>query len=120
MAKLKINKSNTTQKNFKDSWKILIVDDEIEVHKVTKAVLSDVVIEGKNLEFISAYSKAEAYDILKEIKDIVVVFLDVVMETDDAGLQLVKDIREEMHNDLIRIVLRTGQPGCAPESRIKM
>lgn len=115
MAKLKINKSNTTQKNFKDSWKILIVDDEIEVHKVTKAVLSDVVIEGKNLEFISAYSKAEAYDILKEIKDIVVVFLDVVMETDDAGLQLVKDIREEMHNDLIRIVLRTGQPGCAPE-----
>ena len=36
------------------------------------------------------------------------------METDDAGLRLVKRIREELKNQLVRIVLRTGQPGQAP------
>lgn len=50
--------------------------------------------------------------------DIAVVLLDVVMESDNAGLELVTYIRKEAHNDLIRIILRTGQPGQAPEKYV--
>ena len=97
------------------SWKILIVDDEIEVHDVTKLALSDITFEARSLTFISAYSAAAARDIMQAQADIAIVFLDVVMETDDAGLQLVNYIREDLGNLTTRIILRTGQPGQAPE-----
>ena len=44
--------------------------------------------------------------------------LDVVMETDEAGLQLVTYVREQLHNPDLQIVLRTGQPGMAPEREV--
>ncbi|MEL6382545.1 MAG: MarR family transcriptional regulator [Cyanobacteria bacterium J06626_18] len=97
------------------SWKILIVDDEAEVHDVTKLALSDVTFEERSLTFLSAYSAAEAQAIMQAHADIAIVFLDVVMETDDAGLQLINYIREDLGNLTTRIILRTGQPGQAPE-----
>lgn len=101
-----------------ETWKILICDDEKEVHTITKAVLSDFVFKHKKLEFISAYSGEEAIEILSKKNDIAMILLDVVMETDYAGLDVVRDVREKLKNKLIRIVLRTGQPGYAPEKDV--
>ncbi|WP_452031314.1 putative bifunctional diguanylate cyclase/phosphodiesterase [Azospirillum palustre] len=52
---------------------------------------------------------------MREDSDFAVVLLDVVMETPDAGLKLVRIIREELKLTAVRIILRTGQPGYAPE-----
>lgn len=99
-------------------WLILIVDDEEEVHSVTRLVLSGVNLDGRPLAYLHAYSATEALEILSQRDDIALTLLDVVMETDDAGLRAVKAIREDLKNDEIRIVLRTGQPGHAPEEQV--
>ncbi len=99
-------------------WKILITDDEVDVHSVTRLALRTMQFHGRNLELLSAYSAAEAFETLKNNPDIAVLLLDVVMETDDAGLKLVHRIRQELGNSLVRIVLRTGQPGQAPEQEV--
>ena len=100
------------------SWKVLIVDDEPEVHAVTKLALNDFSLNGKTLEFISAYSGEEAKAIFNTHSDIAVVLLDVVMETDDAGLKVAEYVRNELDNHFTRIILRTGQPGQAPEKDV--
>ncbi|WP_337842598.1 DUF3369 domain-containing protein [Rheinheimera sp.] len=100
------------------SWKVLIVDDEPEVHAVTKLALSDFSFQGKNLEFVSAYSGREAKTLIAQHPDAAIILLDVVMESDDAGLLLARYIREELHNHYVRIILRTGQPGQAPERQV--
>lgn len=100
------------------AWKILIVDDDQEVHTVTRLILRDARHAGAPLELISAYSGSEAIEVLKEHPDVAVIFLDVVMESDDAGLKAVKRIREELANVNVRIILRTGQPGMAPERTV--
>ena len=102
----------------KNNWRILIVDDEPIVHKVTKLVLKNFVFDGREIEFTSAYSAKEAKLILKNSRNIALVLLDVVMEEKDSGLKLVRYIREELQNKLIRIVIRTGHPGEAPEDKI--
>ncbi|WP_377702903.1 DUF3369 domain-containing protein [Pseudoduganella sp. UC29_71] len=99
-------------------WRVLIVDDDVDVHAVTRLALRNVSFKGRELELFSAYSGREAYDILRDTPDIALVLLDVVMETDDAGLLLARRIREELHNAIVRVVLRTGQPGQAPEQRV--
>ncbi|MFD1626470.1 DUF3369 domain-containing protein [Azospirillum griseum] len=99
-------------------WKLLIVDDEPEVHSITKLVLSDFAYKGRPAHFISAHSAEEARTILARETDIAMILLDVVMETEDAGLQLVHHIREELKNRHVRIILRTGQPGQAPERAV--
>lgn len=99
-------------------WKILIVDDEQIVHESTKMVLSDFVYQDKKLSFLCAYNSEEAKKFLSENDDIAIVLLDVVMEKDDSGLRLVKYIRDELQNKFIRIILRTGQPGQAPEEEV--
>jgi DNA-binding MarR family transcriptional regulator/CheY-like chemotaxis protein len=100
------------------AWKILIVDDDIEVHEVTQLALNDFRFEGKPLSFISAYSMQGAKQLLQAHPDIAIIFLDVVMETEDAGLKIVQYVREELDNLTVRIILRTGQPGQAPETVI--
>lgn len=100
------------------TWKVLIVDDEPEVHAVTCLALSDFKFQNKRLEFISAYSGAEARKLIVEHPDAAIILLDVVMETDDAGLQVAQFIRETAKNNHIRIILRTGQPGQAPERQV--
>lgn len=99
-------------------WHLLIVDDDEEIHTVTKLALSDLVVLGKQLKFHHAYSGKEAIEFLARHPDVALVLLDVVMESDDAGLKVVKQIRDELGMDEIRIVLRTGQPGYAPEENV--
>ncbi len=89
-------------------WKILIVDDEVDVHRLTRLVLEDVTFDGRHLDFISAYSAREAMDTMRRTSDIAMVFLDVVMETDAAGFELVNYIRNDLDNESTQIVLRTG------------
>lgn len=98
-----------------EPWKILLVDDEPDVHKVTEIVLRNFKFEGRPLEILNAYSGSEARTILQNHQDIAVALVDVVMESDDAGLNLVDHIRNETDNHRVRLVLRTGQPGQAPE-----
>lgn len=101
-----------------EPWKILLVDDEPDVHKVTEIVLRNFSFESRPLEILNAYSGEEAKQILLANPDIAVSLVDVVMESDDAGLHLVEHIREDMNNSRIRLVLRTGQPGQAPEEEV--
>ncbi|NEW06596.1 DUF3369 domain-containing protein [Paenibacillus sp. SYP-B3998] len=103
-----------------EPWVVLIVDDEKQIHQVTKMVLQDFEFDGKKLEFHSAFSAHEAKQLLTNQPKAALVLLDVVMEQDDAGLQVVKYIREELRNRAIRIILRTGQPGQAPEKTVIM
>ncbi len=106
-----------TSKNT-EPWKLLIVDDEKDIHTITTLALNNFQFEDRPLEFLHAHSAKDARAILQETNDIGVILLDVVMETDHAGLDLVKVIREDIHNSAVRIVLRTGQPGQAPEKKI--
>ena len=101
-----------------EAWKVLIVDDDPEIHSVTKLALSDLIVLGRPLEYLHAHSGKEACKLIEENTDIVLVLLDVVMETDDAGLNVVKHIRDNLYRQDIRIVLRTGQPGYAPEESV--
>jgi response regulator RpfG family c-di-GMP phosphodiesterase len=102
----------------RDRWKIMIVDDEEEVHEVTKITLNEFTYDGKKLEFLHAYSGREAKNLIEKHPGTALILLDVVMETDDAGLQVVKYIRETLKNTSVRIILRTGQPGQAPEKEV--
>ena len=77
-------------------WRVLIVDDDVDVHAVTRLALRNVSFKGRELELFSAYSGAEGFQILRDTSDIALVLLDVVMETDDAGLILARRIREEL------------------------
>ncbi len=99
-------------------YKLLIVDDEQQVHDVTKLVLADFEYQGVGLEFLHAYSGEQAKALLREHDDIAVILLDVVMESSLAGLEVAEWIRSEQRNKKVRIVLRTGQPGEAPEEDI--
>ncbi len=101
-----------------EPWKVLIVDDEEDVHNVTAYMIRDLEYLGRGLRFFHAYSGAEAREIMRCHPDMALVLLDVVMETDDSGLRLVRFIREELENRAARIILRTGQPGKAPAARV--
>jgi diguanylate cyclase (GGDEF)-like protein len=100
------------------AWKVLMVDDSLEVHQVTRMVLRGMRFLDRPIEFISGYTGAEGRELIRLHPDAAVVFLDVVMESDTAGLEMVKYIRQEVGNKLIRIILRTGQPGQAPEAEV--
>lgn len=99
-------------------WKILIVDDEPDIHQVTEMSLKNFEFCGRGLEFLNAYSARQAKEILLKEKDIAVALVDVVMESEHAGLDLIKYIREELNDEFIRLILRTGQPGQAPERKV--
>jgi signal transduction histidine kinase/DNA-binding NarL/FixJ family response regulator len=70
------------------------------------------------MRLFHAYSGDEAIKLIQKQPDIALIFLDVIMETDDAGLKVVKYIREQLKNNFVRIILRTGQPGQVPEGEI--
>ena len=99
----------------RDPWRILIVDDDPDVHEATRFTLADTQILNRPLQLLHAYSGTEALALLREHQDIAVILLDVVMESDDAGLRTVDTIRNDLKLFNTRIVLRTGQPGQAPE-----
>ena len=97
------------------TWKIMLVDDEPSIHRATKVALKFFTFKGRSLSFVSAYSAEEAKRLIARNPDTVLILLDVIMQTQDAGLEVAKYIREELRNTLVRIVLRTGQPGQIPE-----
>jgi signal transduction histidine kinase len=99
-------------------WKVAVIDDDPAVHDGTRFALYDYVLNGQKLEIVSANSAQAGRDLMRAHADIAVVLLDVVMETEHAGLDLVEFIRKELKNETVRIILRTGQPGQAPERRV--
>ncbi len=99
-------------------WKIIIADDEEEVHTMTRMVLRKFSFEDRSVELISTYSGLETIEMMQEQPDVAVILLDVVMETENSGLEVVKKIRETLKNPFVRIILRTGQPGQAPEDDV--
>jgi response regulator RpfG family c-di-GMP phosphodiesterase len=112
------NEDNTQEieEHKGDAWNILIVDDDEQVHLITRQVLKRFTFENRPMEFFSAFSADQAKDFLERCdKKIALILLDVVMEENDSGLKLARVIRQEMKNHYTRIILRTGQPGAAPE-----
>jgi response regulator RpfG family c-di-GMP phosphodiesterase len=105
----------TEQADLGNCWKILVVDDEPDILKITRLNLKDFMFDDKKLQFIEAASGAETRELLKNENDIAVALIDVVMESDDAGLKLVEYIRQNLKNSFTRLIIRTGQPGMAPE-----
>ncbi len=101
-----------------ETWKILIVDDDAEVHSVTRLALKNFTFEEKPLTLMDAYSGQEAKELIQSHPDIAMILLDVVMEKDDSGLDVVNYIRSSVKNDFVRIILRTGQPGKCPETLV--
>ena len=99
-------------------WKVAIIDDDEQVHVVTEMVLKGFVFDDRPILFLKAFSAKEGLKLFQTHSDIAVCLLDVVMETDHAGLELVKKIRDDLNNSFTRIVLRTGQPGHAPEDEV--
>ncbi|RDE24836.1 response regulator [Motiliproteus coralliicola] len=99
-------------------WKVLIVDDEEGIHGITRMIFRGYEFEKRPIKLISAMSGAQARELLQQHPDIAVALLDVVMETDHEGLQLVNHIRAELDNPDMRVILRTGHPGYAPEAQV--
>ncbi|MGI9132681.1 MAG: HD domain-containing phosphohydrolase [Rhodoferax sp.] len=97
------------------TWKLLVVDDEPDMRELTRMSLKGFCFADRELEIIDAASAYEARELLAKHNDIAVALIDVVMETDDAGLRLVEYIRKDLQNAMVRLIIRTGQPGLAPE-----
>ena len=96
-------------------WRVMIIDDDEDVHSTTTFALGNLDMQQRPLEFVHAYSAGQARELLRHEAEIAVILLDVVMEQDDAGLHLVRYIRDTLKLADVRIILRTGQPGYAPE-----
>ncbi len=100
------------------AWRVLIVDDDQGVHLSTRFAFKEFRFGGRSIEFESAYSAKEAREALPLAQPFACILLDVVMESENAGLDLVHYIRRELHDETTRIILRTGQPGHAPELKV--
>jgi len=112
-------KTTSLQSQIKlPAWKVLIVDDESDIHEMTQLALKNFQFADRDLQIFQAMSGTEAREILTVESDIAVALIDVVMETDDAGLQLVDFIRNKLKYSMIRLIIRTGQPGMAPEREV--
>lgn len=114
------NEENSKEKSVLPAWKVLIVDDEPWVHDVSVLAMKSIRFQGRGIEFIHAFSGADAILRMAEHTDIALLLLDVIMETHTAGLEVVRAVREQQNNKLTRIVLRTGHPGMFPERQIVM
>ena len=106
-------------------WDILVVDDEPDVLTVTKLALRDMRVYGLPLRIHTVAGKAEAVALLHGMKlpgspetMVAVALVDVVMETDHAGLELCEFIRKDLGNQYMQVYIRTGQPGIAPERKV--
>jgi len=100
-----------------ETWKVLIVDDDREVHSLSKIALSNFSFLGKNLDLFSAYNEDDTLHLLKN-HEFAVVFLDVIMENDDSGFKIVNHIRNVLHDQYIQIIIRTGEANSLSEQAI--
>jgi len=99
-------------------WKVLVVDDDPEIHEVTRLNLRRLLFRDRPLALLPALSARAAREVLRQQPDVALALIDVVMETEHAGLDLVRFIRSGPNNPAIRLVLRTGQPGQAPQEKV--
>ncbi|MDY6928658.1 MAG: EAL domain-containing protein [Pseudomonadota bacterium] len=102
-----------SQKN----WVVLSVEDNQPYQDVLESALQEVSFEGRKIELLRATSAASAATILSKRQDISLILLDIVMETDDAGFYLIDTIRNVIGDELVRIVVLTGQPGVKPHDK---
>ncbi|MBI2307464.1 MAG: response regulator [Rhodocyclales bacterium] len=100
-------------------WCVLIADDDHSVHEATLSALAGLRIHDRPLSFLHTYSASETISLLASTDPVHLVLLDVVMESPDAGLHAVNDIRENLGLRDLKIVIRTGQPGLASEQEIR-
>ncbi|TYT73232.1 response regulator [Desulfobotulus mexicanus] len=110
------NGADSEKSRQQPPWKILVADDDPEVHRLTRMVLGSHVYDGRSMQILEASSSHQALDVLDSHEEVAVLVLDVVMESESAGLDLVSLIRNQRKNTCLQILLRTGQPGMAPES----
>src|SRR6516162_8172483 len=107
---------------FFKEWEVLLVDDEPDVLSVSKLAMKRFEVYGLPLKIHTAGSKAAAVEILRQspalLPTLTVAFIDVVMESDTAGLELCEHIREKLNNKITQLFIRTGQPGVAPERSV--
>ena len=112
---------------FQHSYPVLLVDDDPDVLSVSKLALRSMTVFGVPLDVSAASSKAEAIEMLgrrttqlrgRGIAPFSVALIDVVMETDTAGLELCQYIRDTMKDKITQIYIRTGQAGLAPERSV--
>ncbi len=115
---LNIKPRSATKSEKEIGWKLLVVDDDKDVLKITEHVLKEFEFQGKSIELLFARSFSEAKSCYQQNPDIAVALVDVIMETDQAGLDFVRYIREEVKNSEIQLILRTGQPGENPERKV--
>lgn len=102
-----------------ENWTVLIIDDEPDVHQATELALRKFVFKGKGLNLLNAYSTPEARAFLYQHKhNIAVILLDIAMEENDSGLKLIEYIRNELNDQLVRIMLRTGQSDQLPAEEL--
>ena len=77
------------------AWQVLLVDDDPDVHEITRLVLTDLTFSGRKIQFHSVYSGEACRAHLAAHPDTALVLLDVVMETDDAGLATVRYMAQQ-------------------------
>lgn len=104
--------------NSQPPWRVLVVDDEPDVFAVTELSLRGFRYAGRRLELLQALSGRAAREILAREPEIALALIDVVMESDDSGLKLVEHIRNDLGNSMMRLIVRTGQAGIAPEREV--
>ncbi|MFO7748832.1 MAG: response regulator [Desulfobacteraceae bacterium] len=105
-------------KKTKSPWKVLIVDDEKAIHDITERVLSDFTFRKNHLAFLHAFSGKEATLLLEKNPDTALVLLDVILESETAGLDFIRHARKTLGNTITQMVIRTGRPETAPEQRV--
>jgi CheY-like chemotaxis protein len=101
-----------------ENYLILVVDDEPDMHSLSRLSLRSLKYRDRGVELAFASTGQEAVEFMRSRPDTAVILLDVVMETPTAGLDACQSIRQELGNEFVRIILRTGQPGAAPEKKV--
>ncbi|WP_374385013.1 response regulator [Dongia sp.] len=101
-------------------WSILIVDDDSEVHAAIGLALSGAEIDGRRLRLSHCHSASEARTRLAgDEEDIDLVLLDVVMESAEAGLDLLESLRAEPETRSLPVLIHTGQAGRFSENMVR-
>jgi CheY-like chemotaxis protein len=99
-------------------WKVLVIDDDENIHRSTRLALDKFLFDGKPLLINSTYSASEAKEWLNHNQNVALVIVDSTLETVFAGFDIIRHIRETMGNRLIRIIFRTDHTGDLPEQKV--
>ena len=97
-------------------WKVLFIDDEVDVVEVARLTLDGLRYRGQAVEVLWANSAKAALKLLTNDEEIAVAFVDVSMEKENSGLDLIRKIRDQNVAWRTRFILLTGQTSLAPEA----